>query len=136
MTSSIHSDVPPRNISDARITIRYLRTWIKSLLVPELIFATAIGQFIDARSLRAACNAGGLALQTQDEWIYAVRPREDMVAFIQAGTISNSDFRERYRGLRQSRWVCESIYRPPVNLVSMQHHSKMGISSTAYPPLN
>ncbi|KAJ5709606.1 hypothetical protein N7493_009897 [Penicillium malachiteum] len=36
----------------------------------------------------------GLALQTQDEWIYTIRP-SDMKPFIQAGLIRCSDFRDR-----------------------------------------
>jgi hypothetical protein len=39
-------------------------------------------------------HAGGLALQTQDEWIYTLRPK-DMKPFIQAGIIRCSDFRDR-----------------------------------------
>lgn len=39
-------------------------------------------------------NANGLALQTQDEWIYTIRPR-NMKSFIQAGIIRCSDFRDR-----------------------------------------
>lgn len=39
-------------------------------------------------------GANGLALQTQDEWIYTLRPR-DMKRFIQAGIIRCSDFTDR-----------------------------------------
>ncbi|KAJ5714539.1 uncharacterized protein N7483_011720 [Penicillium malachiteum] len=39
-------------------------------------------------------DSGGVALQTQDEWIYRLRP-EDMKPLIQAGIIRCSDFRDR-----------------------------------------
>jgi len=38
--------------------------------------------------------AGGLAFQTQDEWIYTIRP-QDMKQFIHAGIIHCRDFRDR-----------------------------------------
>lgn len=40
-------------------------------------------------------NAHGLALQTQDQWLYTVRSLDTMVALIQAGILSSSDLREQ-----------------------------------------
>lgn len=142
----IHTDVPRRNTSDARIRIRFLRTYSLALLVPEVIFMAALSQFFAARSLRASCNtaqkrrdsgvaepkswystdnrplararrldhdgarpvgtewtlrqafcvnAGGLALQTQDEWIYTVKHARDLSFLIQASILSSSDLRKR-----------------------------------------
>lgn len=40
-------------------------------------------------------NAGGLALQTQDDWIYTVTCEDEMVLLIQSGMVSPLDLRER-----------------------------------------
>lgn len=142
----IHADVPQRNTSDARVLIRFLRTYSLALFVPEVLFIIAISQFFHARSLKAMCNtaqkrrdsgvaepkswystdnrplerarrleldegspvgtewtlrqafcmnAGGLALQTQDEWIYTVKQASDISFLIQASILSSSDLRKR-----------------------------------------
>lgn len=52
----IHADVPQRNTSDARVLIRFLRTYSLALFVPEVLFIIAISQFLHARSLKATCN--------------------------------------------------------------------------------
>lgn len=40
-------------------------------------------------------NVGGLALQTQDEWIYTVKQASDISFLIQASIISSSNLRKR-----------------------------------------
>ena len=137
----IHSDVPGRQVSEARQQLMCVRTWLIALLVPELILGFAFLELFnvinskarynvvqaEAKSRRQArsgshgglrnepfdgvlenpnaakwtfaqtfcINAGGLALQTQDDWIYTVTCEDEMVLLIQSGMVSPLDLRER-----------------------------------------
>lgn len=141
----LHMDVPPRNTSVARCTIRKIRTWAITILAPELIFVAAANQLADAKILQKVCNkaqktrdaessepelwlsqrtrpleqvenldhvdlhpihnewtlsqcfcviSGGLVVQTQDQWIHTIQPR-NIKRFIMAGIVHCSDFRDQ-----------------------------------------
>ncbi|KAJ5162134.1 hypothetical protein N7492_007526 [Penicillium capsulatum] len=53
----LHSDVPGRQISEARRTVMFARTWLMALFVPELILGYAFEEFVAARSSRNKYNA-------------------------------------------------------------------------------
>lgn len=132
----LHPDVPGQQVSEARRTVMYCRTWLLALFVPEFILAYAFEEFAAARISQAryneaqagrnseqklprlhegpddqeqadpvssewtltqtfCVNAGGLVLQTPDDWIYTVSSEAEMILLIQAGLVSPCDLRKQ-----------------------------------------
>ncbi|OQE13965.1 hypothetical protein PENSTE_c040G02903 [Penicillium steckii] len=136
----IHTDVPNRDASNFRQTLMFLRAWLMALLVPEVIFAFAWLQLMNARVSKNLYNiattatthgpaesrsyeipiykkfkkplansesekwslaqafcigAGGLALRTEDKWVYSVLKDKEMVALIESGILKPSDLPEQ-----------------------------------------
>ncbi|KGO43641.1 hypothetical protein PEXP_095430 [Penicillium expansum] len=116
-------DVPPRSWSASQRNAVKIFLWLLTVLCPEVIAWGTVVEMFAARSTAASCNSaqalvdepkgeaqgqlvhswsipqgycvkmGGLALQTQDHWLYTVTPRNILV-FIRAGMITCSDFRD------------------------------------------
>lgn len=116
-------DVPPRSWNGVQRNAVKIFLWLLTVLCPEVIaWGTVVGMFA-ARSIATSCNSaqslvnepkdeskdsrcplgvslkgycvkmGGLALQTQDDWVYTVTPRNILV-FIRAGMITCSSFHD------------------------------------------
>lgn len=95
-------------------------------------------------------NTGGLALQTQDEWIYTVKQASDISLLIQASILSSSDLRKRDIADRskadfsakafmivQVTWFLCSIitrwvYRLPVSPLELATTAYVAVGVTTY----
>ena len=116
-------DVPPRSWNGVQRNAVKITLWLLTVLCPEVIAWGAVVEMFMARSIATSCNSaqslvnepkdevqrqpvpswsitqgycvkmGGLALQTQDDWLYTVTPRNILV-FIRAGIITCSDFHD------------------------------------------
>ena len=104
-------DVSPRSWNGVQRNAVKIFLWLLTVLCPEVIAWGAVVEMFAARSIAISCNStqspvpswsitqgycvkmGGLALQTQDDWLYTVTPRNILV-FIRAGMITSSDFHD------------------------------------------